>query len=270
MSISNEYYVYIDSRNRLSGTDSNFTYQIQFPSDHDFTHVTLLNALIPKSYYLIAEHNNSFQLQEGSQIVTIDIPIGNYFLQAWQTTLSSLLTSNSPNHWTYNVTYPSANGADTGKLYYTVTNNTSQPSIIVSTLFEPFGFFQNTTNTFINNEINSTTVINLQSETRLLLHCSLVNNPAEDNVLISINATSNVSFSTISYINYAPEYRSHRLYSQLSQTASFSLTDESGRILDLNGLNMNLTLMLYKKDPINDIIKNYLKMKVIKDNSHLI
>lgn len=270
MSVENPYYVYIDSRKRLSGTDSNFSYQIQFSPDQDYTHITLLNALIPKSYYLIPEHNNTFQLQEGLQIVSIDIPIGNYFLQAWQSTLSSLLTANSPNGWVYNVTYPAATGADTGKLRYSVTNNTSQPSIIVSSLFEPFGFFMNTTNTFINDSLNSTTVINLQSETRLLLHCSLVNNPAEDNVLISINATSNVSFSTISYINYAPEYRSHRITSQLSQTVSFSLTDESGNILDLNGLNMNLTLMFFKKDPINDIIRNYLKMQVLKDNSHIL
>jgi len=166
--------------------------------------------------------------------------------------------------------YPPTSGADTGKFTYTVSGNSSQPSIIVTdVLFEPFGFFQSSTNQFVNNSLTSTTVINLQSETRLLIHSSLVNNPAQDNVLISINATSNVCFSTISYINYAPEYRTHRLMSQQIQTASFSLTDESGRVLDLNGLNMNLTLLFFKIDPVYDFVKQFLQLQLIKDkNSH--
>ena len=47
------YYVYINSRERIAGTDENFTYNIQFPDGFDFTHVVCLNVLIPKSYYLI-------------------------------------------------------------------------------------------------------------------------------------------------------------------------------------------------------------------------
>ena len=51
--VTNPYYVYINSRERESGTDENFTYNIQFPDGLDFTHVVCLNVLIPKSYYLI-------------------------------------------------------------------------------------------------------------------------------------------------------------------------------------------------------------------------
>ena len=265
----NSFYVYVDSRQRSSGTDANFSYNIPLPDDHDFTHVTLLNALIPKSYYLIQDGGSTFQLQEGVQIVTINIPFGNYLLNTFRTVIANLLTNNSPNGWVYNVTYPTiTTQADTGKFTYIVTGNSSQPSLIFDhVLFEPFGFFEDSTNTFIGNQLISTTVLKLQSEDRLILHSSLVNNPGVDNVLVSINAATNVPFSSVSYINVAPEFRSHKLISNQSKTATFSLTNEHGTILDLNGLNMNLTLLFYKQDNIFDVIRNFIRVLLTNKNS---
>ncbi|HVT63452.1 MAG TPA: hypothetical protein VHD33_08210 [Legionellaceae bacterium] len=268
MTTESFFYVYIDSRKRLSGTDSNFTYSIPLPDDHNFTHVTLLNALIPKSYYLIQVGFNTFQLQENSNIVTITVPIGNYTLSAFESIISNLLTTNSPNGWTYSISYPNSTQPDTGKLTYTVSGNSSQPSLIFGPdLFEPFGFFQNSTNTFVNNTLVSTCVIKLVSEDRLILHSSLVNNPNIDNIIISINSATNIPFSSISWINFAPEYRSHKLVNNAVKVASFSLTDEAGRILDLNGLNMNLTLAFYRKDNIFDVIRNFIKLLITPKNN---
>ena len=53
MFVTNPHFIYINSRDRINGTDENFTYNINFPSGLDFTHVVCLNVLIPKSYYLI-------------------------------------------------------------------------------------------------------------------------------------------------------------------------------------------------------------------------
>lgn len=264
MTTTDFFYVYIDSRNRISGDDCHFTVPIPLPDDHKFTHVTLLNALIPKSYYLIAEPNNTFQLQEGNDIVMITVPPGNYLMNTFRTVISNLLTTNSPNNWTYNITYPNVGTeADNGKFTYTVTGNTSQPSLIFGDeLFEPFGFKQSSTNTFENDTLVSTCVIKLVSEDRLILHSSLVNNPNNDNILISINAATNIPYSSISYVNVAPEYRSHVLMNNSIKTASFSLTNESGRILNLNGLNMNLTLAFFRKDNINDVIRQFINYLV--------
>ena len=73
MLVKNHHYVYVNSRDRLSGTDEDFMYNVQFPSGLEFTHVVCLNALIPKSYYLIQEGplENIFQLQEDNEIRTI-------------------------------------------------------------------------------------------------------------------------------------------------------------------------------------------------------
>lgn len=259
------YYYYIDSRKRTSGTDSSFNYIISLPDDHKFTHVCILNALIPKSYYLIQAGYNTFQLREDTTTVTITVPPGNYLKGVFQAVIGGLLSTASPNGWVYTITYPTGNNPDTGKFTYIVTGNTSQPALIFGPdLFEPFGFFQNSINTFIGDSITSTAVIKLVSEDRLIIHSSLVNNPNEDNILISINAATNVPFSSVSYVTFAPDYRSHRLMSNTVKTASFQLTNESNQILDLNGLNMNFTLAFYCQDDILDIIRQYLKVQLLK------
>ena len=68
MFVTNPYYVFINSRDRISGTDENFTFNIQFPTGFDFDSVVVLNAIIPKSYYLIQNGplENIFQLKENS------------------------------------------------------------------------------------------------------------------------------------------------------------------------------------------------------------
>src|SRR4051812_44570228 len=121
MFVTNPYYVYINSRDRISGTDENFTYNIQFPTGFDFTHVVCLNALIPKSYYLIQDGplENVFQLDENGTTVTVTVPIGSYLLSAFRTVIGNLLTAASPNLLTYTLTYPALSGADTGKWAYT-------------------------------------------------------------------------------------------------------------------------------------------------------
>lgn len=261
VSINNPYYVYVNSRNRLDGTDSDFSYNVKFPPGLDVDHVTVLNALIPKSYYLIQLGHNTFDLQEGNSIVTIPIPVGNYLLNAFRLTLQGLLNNYSPNGWTYAVTYPSSSGADTGKYTYSVIGFSSPPAIIVQDhVFEPLGFSQNTVNTFNNiGVLESANVLKLQSEDRLLIHSNIVNNPGFDDILVSINAATNVNFSSISYVNYAPEYNAKLLNKNLN-TYRFTILNEDGRILALNGLNMNITLLFYKRDIALQQIRDFIKV----------
>ena len=50
---------YINSRNRISGTNSNFTYKIDI-NNIEPDRIAVLQANIPKSYYLIQDNANSF------------------------------------------------------------------------------------------------------------------------------------------------------------------------------------------------------------------
>jgi len=267
MFVTNPYYVYINSRDKISGTDENFTYNIAFPDDLEFTHVVCLNVLIPKSYYLIQDGplENIFQLKENNTTVTITVPIGSYLLSAFKTTIGNLMTAASPNGLTYTLAYPPLSGADTGKWTFTQTNGSIVSSIIVNEhFFEPLGFLSNSTNTFTGTTLISTAVIKLQSEDRLLIHSDIASNPGKDDILVSINSTTSINYSSIAWECPAPEFYSHQLNSQNNNTYLFTLTDENGELIQLNGLNMNLTLLFYKKDDIFDRIRNFLTMAVLK------
>jgi len=277
MLVQNPYYVFINSRDRLSGTDENFTYNIQFPDGWDFTHVVCLNALIPKSYYLIQAdgQESNLQLDENGTTVDIAVPIGSYLLNSFKNTLGTLLTNASPNGLIYTLTYPSLSGPDTGKWTYTQTNGAIQSTIICNShLFEPLGFLPSSRNAFTGTTLESTCVIKLQSEDRLLLHSNIVNNPGRDDILISINSSTSVNYSSIAWTCPSPEFYCRLLSSQKNSTYSFSLTDENGDLIQLNGLNLNLTLCIYcfyfylyilfKVDPIYDQIRSFFRMLVHK------
>ena len=267
MFVTNPHFIYINSRDRINGTDENFTYNINFPSGLDFTHVVCLNVLIPKSYYLIqnGELENIFQLRENEITVTVTVPIGSYLLNSFKTTIGTLLSNASPNGLIYTLTYPSLSGPDTGKWTYTQSNAAIQSSIITNAhLFEPLGFSVSSTNTFIGTTLVSSCVIKLQSEDRLLVHSNIAANPTNDDVLVSINSTTSINYSSIAWDNPSPEFYSHILSSDKNNVYSFSLTDENGELIQLNGLNMNLTLLLYKKDPIFDQIRSFMKLILIK------
>jgi len=130
-------------------------------------------------------------------------------------------------------------------------------------LFEPLGFLSGSTNQFTGTTLECTCVIKLQSEDRLLIHSNIVNN-GRDDILVSINSTTSINYSSINYECPAPEFYSHLLTSQNNNTYSFNLTDEDGELIQLNGLNMNITLLLYKKEPIFDQIRNFMKLIVMK------
>ena len=76
MFVTNQYYVFINSRDRIAGTDENFTYNIQFPAGCDFNRVVVLNCLIPKSYYLIQSggFEDIFQVKKNGTTVTVTVP----------------------------------------------------------------------------------------------------------------------------------------------------------------------------------------------------
>ena len=100
MSILNSRIYYINTENKASGTNSNFTYNIKMPVDSDFDSVCVLQASIPLSFYLVQDGVNTFTLREtfngSTWNRTVTIPIGNYNYQTFQQTILNLLHSNGP------------------------------------------------------------------------------------------------------------------------------------------------------------------------------
>lgn len=265
---ANRQFFYINSSNRLSGTNENFLYQILLPPLNDYTHVCVKRMVIPKSYYLIQAGFNTFTLTENKVNTLITITPGNYNASSFQPYLSNLLSTSSPNSWTYTVSYPSStSSADIGKFNYTVSGNSSQPSLTFTTnVYEQFGFNANSTNTFVGNALQSANVLKFQVEDTLFIHSDICQNGI-DNILQNVNASSGPPFSNILF--EAPETLSgaKRLTSNANNVYNFSLQDENGNLLGLNGLNMQITIVVFKYEEVYKTIAEYVKYLLLKDES---
>jgi len=263
---NNEYQIfYINSYNRLSGTNSNFSYKLPVDQTKNFNKVIVLQASVPKSYYLVSAGYNTFILRENSSDIIITVPVGNYNKDSFQTVLSNLLTSNSLNGWVYTITSPNAlKTADTSKYTILVSGNSSQPSIVFTNehnnCYELLGLNSNSTNTFVANTLTSTNVINFSLESTLFIHSDICQNRFTDNVLQEIY-TPGVSYNSfIRYECITPEFYA-KDYVGKSDIYQFYLTDENGNMIDTNGLNINITLCIFRQTDIDLSIENYIEVE---------
>lgn len=258
---------YINSNNRISGTHSDFLYQISMPPESKYDQAVVLQANIPKSYYIV-QANESFILNENGNQVNIVIPVGNYTRKSFASTVQGLLIANSPNGYTYAITYPTSSTIpDTGKYTFTVSNNLGiQPSFIFSAsndLGSHMGFSDESTNIFAGNTLTSTNVINLQAETALYIHSDICTN-SNDNILQEIFATSTSDYGSIVFQQQSVDGYSKKITSNSNNVYHFYLSDRNSRAIDLNGQNITFTLLLYKKNNIYELAKQFIKFQAVE------
>ena len=261
--ISDKQLFYIDSNDRLSGTNTDFTYQLDILGDFDYA--VVLQASIPKSYYLVQSNRNTFILDEDGNQTTVTIPIGTYSRSSFRAQLTTSLNSASFHGWTYAVSIPNTSiTSDTGKYTITVSGNGGiQPSFIIGDyLFEQLGFNSNTTVTFVSDTIQSTNVVKFQLEDTVYIHSDIVASQ-QDNVLQEMFAIASPDYGNILWVCPDVEAYSKRLVSS-SSIARFWITDENDEPLDLNGQNAVFTLMLFKKENVYSLLRNFIKLELIK------
>ena len=144
--------VYVNSRKRITSdflnSDTHFKYFIPELEDsrYKFTKIALLSISIPKTYYLVTT-SNKFFLIEGSDVIPISLPVGNYDILSFASTASSLMSYNSKNNIVYHIVSNALNilsGPVTGKYFYSYEGPSSMLIGIQlgATLFEQFGFDQ--------------------------------------------------------------------------------------------------------------------------------
>lgn len=254
--------VYINSRNKLSGTHNDFAYTVDLKQLENVDSVVVLQANIPKSYYMVQSNSNTFTLDENGTQIAVTIPVGNYNRVNFKTTLQSSLTTSSPNGWAYSVTIPSSSVADTGKYTFVVSGNLSiQPSFIFSSdnnIYELMGFEAGSTNTFTSDTIVSSNVVKLQKEDTLMIHSDICGQNS-GSILQEIYTVESADFDNIVFINYNAELYSKQISHASSNTYRFWLTNEDGQYIDLNGQNMTMTLAVYKRDDYNDVSRELIK-----------
>lgn len=267
--VANRRAFYIDSRMRINQNDSHsdFTYQIELPKGEVFDRVVVLSAKIPKSYYLVQNGYNTFTLQELTTNTIVTVPVGCYSLTSFKTVIQNLLNSSSAYGWTYALSTPNtSSNPSTGLITFTVTNNTGQPSFIFtsSSLCEQFGFEKSSTNTFVNSSLTSIDVVNFQLEDTLFIHSDISTN-GQDDILQEVFTSGSSDFASIKYQCTEIEGYSKVLNTSTSNVFHFKLTDEAGQLIELNGGNLVIVILVYRREPLFDMLRQYIKFLLIKD-----
>jgi len=264
--ISNSKIFHINSNSRISGTNSDFTYKLDLPKNNEYDSVCILEASIPKSYYLIQEGRNTFRIEDNNVITTITVPPGNYSRRSFQAKLNQLL----PNHFEvkYNDTQSEP---DTGKfLYHHNTPHANQRIYADSFIYEQLGFDKNQVVEFQqfqnHSEVYSKNVINFQKETTLFIHSDVGQNHTND-ILLDVFANGNPDYSTIVWRVTDLESHSKSLQTQNNNIFKFTLTDENSNIIDLNGLPMLITLLVYKKNRIYRMLDGMIRYLLLKNEN---
>lgn len=265
--IKNSQILYVDSRKRIQGTDSDFSIHLDFDTSIGYDRCVVLDASLPKTYYLVQDGANSFQLTEDDQTVSIVIPVGNYNRSSFRNVLKAELNSNSPYNFTYNVSYNNIQTTtDDGKYLFTVTGNGPiQPVFSFGeSLFEIVGFEKNSINYFVNDSLKSLNVPNFQKESTIFIHSDIVQNH-NDNILQNIVSNGSSDFSFMTFQQYVPYEYSKPLKARPSNVFTFKITDENGLNIDFNGLNVLITIMLFTENKIDDLISDFIKLSVAND-----
>lgn len=269
--IKTKRFFYVTSGSQLTGLNSTFQVSLQIPDNANFDRISLIQANIPISYYMVQTGFNTFTLRENSTSVTITVPAGNYNANSFSTILPTLLNTASPNSLTYTITYPiNYTENNTGLFTYTVNSSTVAVSLIMASnndLCEQLGFNVGSTNTFTavsgTSTLASANVIKFISEDTIFIHSNIVDNEYND-VLQEIYFSNNTIFSNQSWLNPDPLALSKKLSTNKSQGVSFSITNENGTPIYLNGLSVNFTIMLYKDNDFYRKSEQFMKYQVSK------
>jgi len=258
---------YVNSRNRTSGSSSDFSYYFDFPRDSKYNKVCLLQASIPKSFYMIQDGEH-FTLQEGVLTAQITVSSANYTRKSFAAVLQTSLTTNSPNGWTYVITYTNSSTlGDTGKYTYTVSGNGGAQPIFTfandNGMYRHMGFDETSSNTFVGDSLISTNVINLQRDTTLFIHSDIVRGD-NSNILQEIYAADSPDYSSVTFLQQDVEAYSKDISFSSSNTYNFYLTNEYSEKIDLNGQNFDFTILMYKSNDIHDMIRQFMKFKILE------
>lgn len=259
-SISNPIVLNFNSKDRISGRNSNFQSMPFDLGSQNFDSVCLVQASVPKSYYNMPTNYNTFTLKENSTSVTVTIPKGNYTRINLQSVLASTLTTASPNGLTYTVSYPSASVADTFHYTFSVNTITVAVSFIFSSIspYRQLGFdiatyaFTVGVSTSTLESINS---LNLSYILRAFIKSNIVANATDGILEELLNFGSFPSASVMSYQQVSFDLNSRLFNKQNKNSWSFALVDSFGVEIDLNGISWAFSLVLFQRNATHEIHK---------------
>ena len=255
---------YIDSGKRIKGTSSDFSFKLDTSKSDKFDHCTVLQASIPFTYYLIEDGFNTFELKEtGHSAVTVTIPKGNYNINSFSKIVGPLLTAASALNSTYTLTYPASfTATNTAFITCTITGGTATNSQLIftstNTICEQFGFDSGSTQTFSTDTLVSSNTVNFLTNRSLLIHSDIIDGGAT-NILQEIYSNNSQVNGNIVYQSTDALAYSKPLKAAQQNVINIFLSDINGVRINLNGADMNITLLMYQANRTTEIIERFIK-----------
>ena len=255
--------VLVNSLNRLpsSISETDFLFNVMLPyNDYDRVCVTQIG--YPRNYYDVDQYTNTFTLTELGTSVTVTLPIGWYNVNTMLTEVVAQLNTASPHTWTYACTYPTYGSVSTNKFTFTVTGNSgNQPTFSFNSddCYNQLGFYVNSVNVFSGSTLTSTTTINISYINKLFLQSTICSED-QNNLLLPLLAPGTVPNGAFLYYQETQvEANSRKFTNTKDNIFHFQVFDEYGNIILNNGMNFAFTLLFYKKENINSLMRKHLE-----------
>ena len=259
-----EYYI-------VQSTSSAINATLNIDINKKFTHCALSSCSIDKTFYGLPV-DSILTITENGVNTNITFVKGNYSYKSFMAVFNAAVIPPTTS-WTYAVTYPDIRlSNDTGKFSFSVSGNGGlQPSFLVSSsvhLAKMFGLNLGVSTAFSGSALNSTNVINFQSHDALIVRSSLVNN--REKILAEIFSTGNMYYSSILWQNSNFELNSKEITALNSNSITFNITPFDGDNLEMNGGQITLCIVLFRKNPVDEIIKRWILGQVIQKKISLL
>ncbi len=222
----------------LSSCIFNFTGMLKNEEDILYTQISIMNAQIPVSYYIINEYNNVLKYRiGGSSILTVNFEYGNYNANSFIAEFKDKMASS------FNLTLNKI----TGK--YTITNTTNFTLVSDgSTAFRVLGFnpSQDYTSTF--SALTAPYPCNFAGITRIKIISNELSTYAMDSV--SGNFSNNLQTISVNSGSYGILLyeNTHNfkaiLRNKVLDSFDIALLDDNENLIDFNNIPWHMTLQL--------------------------
>ena len=254
-----------NSKDRISGSNSSF---FNIPTDlglNMFDSVCLVSASIPKSFYNMPTGYNTFSVKEGLPTRTITIPVGNYTKNNLLLVLATQLNTGGVG-WVYTVSYTNtALIADTYKITFSVTGNSSVQPIFTFQLktspFRQLGFDESSVNTFVGSSLSSSNAINLSYILRAFIKSNICRGSTDSILEELLNIGSFPSLSVMYYQQFNFDMNTREFNTESINSWQFSLVDSYDNLIDLNNISWAFSVVFYQRNNTHQIHKADLQIK---------
>ena len=211
-------------------------------------YVTVLNAQIPVSFYIIDETDNVLNYTQASVPKSIIIPIGNYNGNQMVTALNAGFTNNGSN-------VVASLNSQTGILKFIITGGASFTFLSTSTIKSILGFDSNITSTTL---ITMTYQLNLLGKKKLFINSNHLRNNAFSSKSFSCVQTiatipvDKAPYEMISYISVS-DLEKNILFNKSIDTIDIQIVDEENKYINFRNIDWSVTICLSIEK--NDIVK---------------